>query len=121
MRGALQPDDEPDRALVAIPAGIAFIMTGLDKFEDHWWYDNLAHVCGGISVGTVVHHYTDDVEASLWTFLGIATLWEAFEYLVGERPWDGSMTFDHAMEDTLLDTVMGLVGVWLAARLNHRD
>lgn len=119
-------DKQPqaERALprhAGIPAGIVFIMTGLDKFEDHWWWDNVAHFCGGLSVGTVLHEATDDDTGALAGFLLVTTLWEAFEYSVGERPWDGSMCWDHAMEDTVLDTVMGFLGAYVAVKAGLRE
>lgn len=123
MKGSLNPgeENEPDRFRTLVPAGVVFLMTGIDKFEDHWWYDNVAHLAGGVSVGTAVHNFTGDIKQSLVSFLLIATVWEIFEYLVGERPWDGSMCWDHAMEDTVLDTVMGLIGVYIAAKMGEGD
>lgn len=93
-----------------------------DGYSDHWWWDNLAHVLAGYAVGTALSVVLSDEERVLKAFLVIIGAWEAFEYASGERPWhtdeSGEMVFefDHAMEDTALDTLAGAAGAYLAAR-----
>lgn len=91
-----------------------------DPFDRHWWWDNMTHVLWGVTLGSVF-------EALAWpvllTFLLVTTAWEIYEYGAKERPWhvdeNGDMlwSFDHAAEDTVLDTVMGLAGAYLVLLL----
>lgn len=84
------------------------------RYKEHWWWDNLAHFTAGYAIGSTLSEMTDDRSTVLQAFLAITTGWEIFEYSIDERPWDGSMTWDHAMEDTVLDTYMGLTGAYVA-------
>lgn len=88
------------------------------RYQEHWWWDNLAHLGAGFAIGTELGARTDDRSSVLLGFLGLTTAWELFEFRIDERPWDGSMCWDHAMEDTVLDTVMGLAGAYLATRVS---
>jgi len=93
-----------------------------DGYSDHWWWDNAAHVLGGYAVGTVLSRVCSDERRAMQAFFAVTGVWEAFEYHTDERPWhtdendDMVWTFDHAMEDTALDTVAGAAGAWLAIR-----
>lgn len=88
------------------------------RYEDHWWWDNTAHFLGGYAVGSVLVDRVDDRMTVLKAFLILTTAWECYEYAIDERPWDGSMTWDHAVEDTVLDTYMGLTGAFLATLIH---
>jgi len=85
-----------------------------DPFEVFWWWDNVTHYLFGIILGAVLYHLALPV---LWGFLVVTILWEIFEYRVGERPWhtngngEHKWSRDHAFEDTVLDSLMGLLGV----------
>lgn len=106
----------------AVPADVN---TDYDGYSNHWWWDNVAHFLGGYAVGHVLSRALGNRERVLKAFLVITGAWEAVEYLSRERPWhvdgDGEMhwSFDHAMEDTALDTVMGAAGAYLAATEYH--
>jgi len=87
-----------------------------DPFARHWWWDNLSHFLWGVTFGAIFMAFNWPV---LPTFLAVTTAWEIYEYGAGERPWHtdrhGEMlwSFDHAAEDTLLDTIMGLAGAYV--------
>lgn len=117
------------KALTAA-AGSIVAVTNLyhDGYDQHWWWDNLGHFCGGFVVGMAL---SDDGNESCRYFL-LAVLWELAEYgmnkhegvnpfpdegprSLGHDEWD----FDHQMEDTILDTLMGYYGVKLAQRLKR--
>lgn len=79
-------------------------------YERYFWFDNIAHVLGGVMVGGFL--YDDDARASyvLGATLGVAALWEGFEAVRGVRPWAGEKSYDDAAEDTILDTLLVLFG-----------
>lgn len=104
-----------------IASAIPIAMTAWYRYEEHWWWDNTAHFAGGYAVGDFVSNFTETRKQTLLAFTGVAACWELFEYCIGERPWDGSMCWDHAMEDTLLDTIMGAVGAYYAAKHNDQE
>lgn len=91
-------------------------------YDDHWWWDNVAHFFGGYAVGTALSLVLRDEERVLKAFLVLTGAWEVFEYATHERPWhvdeSGEMLweFDHAMEDTALDTIVGAAGAYVAAK-----
>lgn len=103
--------------LVPVEVDVAY-----DGYDNHWWWDNVAHFFGGYAVGTALSCVFDDRETVLKAFLVVTGAWEVFEYGSRERPWhvdengDMEWSFDHAMEDTALDTVMGLAGAYAATR-----
>lgn len=82
-----------------------------------WWHDNAGHLAAGFGLGALAHlglalGYVGVGGA----FLACALVWEAYEYRYGIRPWDpeDGWCHDHAVEDTLLDTYVGLTGALLA-------
>lgn len=88
--------------------------------DDPWWQDNLGHFIGGAAVGGAAHLALGlGLLESAAAFLAVAAVWETFEYRYNVRPWDGREDWgmDRAIEDTVLDTVVGLAGallvVWL--------
>lgn len=109
-----------------------------DGYSDHWWWDNVAHFLAGYAVGHVLARVFSSLsekrlrfslrcdeganrERVLKAFLLIAGVWETFEYQTGERPWHADesgnyeWSFDHAAEDTTLDTLVGALGAYTAA------
>lgn len=90
-------------------------------YDNHWWWDNVAHFLGGYAVGWVLTHLFGSHRRTVAGFLFVTGGWEVFEYASNERPWhtdeNGEMVWawDHAMEDTMLDTVAGAAGAWCAA------
>jgi len=85
-----------------------------------WWHDNFAHFAGGAVFGVLTHLLLGFGYVGVGvSFLGIAGVWEVYEYTYGIRPWDeeDGWKTDHIVEDTLLDCYVGLTGalllVWL--------
>lgn len=94
-----------------------------DPFDRFWWWDNVSHLLWGVTFGSLFFA----ADMSYWQAVGasliVATIWEVYEYMAGERPWhtnqNGDMfwSIDHAWEDTLLDTYMMITGVFLVSLL----
>lgn len=88
--------------------------------EMRWWEDNLGHGLAGAAIGGLAHALlgTGYVRTGA-LFLVLAAVWEAYEYRYEIRPWDpvDDWTHDRAVEDTLLDTYVGLTGALLAVFL----
>ena len=103
-----------NRLHTAIASTIVIGMHQMYRYPQHWWWDNVCHLTAGYAIGSALIELTDDRTTVVKAFLAITTGWEIFEYMIDERPWDGSMEWDHAMEDTVLDTYMGLTGAYLA-------
>lgn len=84
-----------------------------------WWADNLAHFTCGLLIGILAQLVWNDWLLAAATFLLLTTVWEIFEYTHEVRPWDprDGWSLDRAVEDTLLDTYVGLtgalIGIWL--------
>lgn len=87
------------------------------QVDDAWWYDNLGHAVCGFAIGAAAWA----LHPNMWfvgaAFLACASMWEWFEYAFNIRPWDPreNWSVDRAIEDTLLDTYVGLTGALLAA------
>lgn len=96
-------------------------------YERYWWWDNTTHFLSGFALGLLLPSGREREY-----FLVIATIWEVFEWKLaslklyetfgslpegprslGYEEW----TVDHQVEDTILDTVMGLYGVRVARAL----
>lgn len=96
--------------------------TDYNGYDQHWWWDNVSHYLAGYAIGKFFSVFTDDERKILGGFVITATGWEIFEYLSGERPWhtdengETAWSFDHAAEDTILDTIVGVVGAYIATR-----
>lgn len=85
--------------------------------ELHWWEDNAGHFAAGALIGALTHFLLGFGYLGVGAvFIGLAGVWEAYEYAYGIRPWDEAdgWTFDRAIEDTLLDTYVGLTGALLS-------
>lgn len=83
--------------------------------DDPWWYDNVGHFMGGIVVAGAVSFVWTNPIVLVMAFLMVAGIWELFEYVYNIRPWDEreNWSFDRAVEDTLLDTAIGVLGALL--------
>lgn len=88
-----------------------------------WWMDNLGHFASGIVLGGVLWLLTASWVYTTVGFVTLAIMWETFEYYHNVRPWDererGSWPTDRAIEDTLLDTYIGLTGAQIGAYVLH--
>lgn len=98
---------------------VAFIawmfMAWWRKYRKWWWYDNVAHVLGGFTIGMLAAGgRLPLVRAVGWT-LAATLVWEAYEYARGLFPWKEQLPFDRSIEDTILDTIFALFGAGVAA------
>lgn len=118
-----------NKALGTVALTVGLTMNAMhDGYENHWWWDNVTHFLGGFFLGLVLPKRKERE-----TFLVIATIWECFEWWAASRKicevyetipegcprsmgFDG-WSFDHQVEDTILDTVMGYYGVKVAQKL----
>jgi len=85
------------------------------RYRDWWWYDNVAHLSAGISLGSLVATEGSSLLQDLLAVAGLSASWELAEYLSGTYPW-GDLPDRAAAEETLLDTVLVLLGAYIAAR-----
>lgn len=116
------------RIVATIAVAVVLSMNvGHEGYETHWWWDNVAHFFSGFIIGYLA---PDGRERKFyWTLVPI---WEAFEWKLatmklyelhdaipegprsmGYEEWD----FDHQVEDTILDSIMGDYGVRTAVRM----
>lgn len=81
--------------------------------DDPWWKDNSAHFLSGAVIATVAVPLMNSAVTVFGVYLALAAIWEAYEYKYNIRPWDEreDWSLDRAIEDTLLDTIMGGAGV----------
>lgn len=98
-------------------------------YEKYWWWDNISHLVSGFLLGMLL---PEGKERQYYYV--IAAFWEAFEWklasmklyelheLIPEGPrsmgYEG-WTLDHQIEDTILDTIMGDLGVKSAQKLKR--
>lgn len=119
------------RKLLATVATVVVLFLNInhDGYEKYWWWDNVGHFLSGFALGMVL---PDGKERQ--HYLMLAAVWEAFEWKLatlklyelhdnipegprsmGYEGWD----FDHQVEDTILDTIMGYYGVKAAQKLKR--
>lgn len=116
---------------MAVGAAMIVLAMNLNHrgYERYWWWDNVGHFLSGFTVGLVAPHGYEK-----HTYLTLVPLWEAFEWKLAtmklyelhdsipEGPrslgYEG-WCFDHQVEDTILDTIMGYYGVRLARLLKR--
>lgn len=85
-----------------------------------WWADNSAHFVAGAIIGAIAHYGLGlGLVATGTAFLTCALVWEWYECAYNVRPWDEreDWSTDRAVEDTLLDTYVGLSGALLVVLL----
>lgn len=110
---------------------VASVVVGMtvahDGHEKHWYWDNINHFLGGFALGLLLPEGKER-----HSYYAIAAVWEAFEWKLatmklyekhdliprgprsmGFEDW----SFDHQIEDTILDTLMGDLGVRVARRI----
>lgn len=95
--------------------GIALWLHLWGRYRSWWWYDNVAHLSAGISLGSLYSAAGTDRTQTLLATVGVTVAWEIVEYLHGAYPWGEDDLPDRAAaEDTLLDSILVMLGVWLA-------
>jgi hypothetical protein len=103
-------------ALGGLAGLIAALLGAWGKYRSWWWYDNVAHLVAGVSLGSLVAAEDSSLAQDLAIVLGIAVCWEGFECAREIRPWAGETSDDVAAEDTLLDTLLVMLGAAFGAR-----
>jgi hypothetical protein len=86
------------------------------RYKDWWWYDNLAHLAAGISLGGLIASEDSPLGQDLLLVGALTALWEAAEYVTGTYPW-GELPDRAAAEETLLDSLLVAIGAAVAAGL----
>lgn len=86
------------------------------RYADWWWYDNLAHLLGGLALGSLVGRSDTAIGQDLAIVGCLTAGWEAFEYRKGVYPWDGTLPKRAVGEDTVLDTLLVAIGAYAGAR-----
>lgn len=101
------------------------IVLGLARWGAYaawWWYDNLAHLLGGLALGSLVASRQSPLGQDLAIVLSLSLIWEVFEYRERVFPWGETPDETRdvpdaaAAEDTLLDTILVTFGAYLGAR-----
>lgn len=99
---------------------VAVLNTYHTGYEKYWWWDNIAHFSSGLVLGILLptgkerHCYAGLVVA--WEYveyrLAKAKLYERYPVPEGPRAMGfEKWSFDHQVEDTILDTLMGYYGI----------
>lgn len=104
--------------IAAITGATVAIMHVAYRYPNHWWYDNVAHLLGGVCMGALL---PGDRDATARRFLAVATIWEAYEWASGEprSMGDPEWPMDRKVEDTILDTIVGMVGAYIGGKLTE--
>lgn len=102
-------------ALAVLAGAFAGALHVWGRYRDWWWYDNLAHACAGLALGSAIGTTDSDRGQDMAFVALLTTAWEAFEHWHGVRPWAGGKTSDSAAEDTVLDTILVLACAWLGS------
>lgn len=100
-----RPSQERVLGFLTLVIAITFHVAG--KYRDWWWYDNVAHLSAGITIGSTLSTDASTTGQDIAVGTAISLLWEFSEYMADVRPWDDSIDpdSDWAAEDTVLDTV----------------
>jgi len=107
------------RLLTAVAGVCTVILHVLGRYRHYWWWDNAAHFGAGVTIGGLITTDESSTVRDVGVFLGVAFLWELFEWCHGVWPWMSGSS-DRAIEDTLLDTLVGAIGAWLASEVPNR-
>ncbi|MFT4881274.1 MAG: hypothetical protein ACI9CA_001691 [Natronomonas sp.] len=107
--------------ILALTLTVALDLCG--KYRDWWWYDNVAHLSAGVAFGSLLSTDESTTGQDLGVAVGLSVLWELGEYIADVRPWNDAheREGDWAAEDTVLDTLLVLLGTWWAAGEGRRS
>lgn len=109
--------------------GVAILSLKHDGHERHWWWDNLNHFLGGFILGMILPRNEPR------RVVVVSVIWEGLEYVMAETKFNEAIglfpsgpralgydewSFDHQVEDCVLDTVMAHEGAELAQKLKQR-
>ena len=106
-------------AIAVLAGSILLAMNQLGWYRRWWWYDNVAHLLGGLAIGAFLESEDSTIGVNLTLTLLLALAWELLEYHEGVYPWDGSLEQRAAAEDTVLDTVLVAGAAYAVARANR--
>lgn len=103
--------------LLGIIAGLYSLGMGvLGYYQRWWWYDNLAHLLAGISLGGLLTSEDNPGIIDMGIVLTIAIAWELFEHRLSVFPWKKGVPKDYQKEDTLLDIILVMLGAAIPIR-----
>ncbi len=107
--------------ILALVLTVALELCG--KYRDWWWYDNVAHLGAGVAFGSLLPTDESTIGQDLGVAVVLSVLWELGEYIFDVRPWNDAheREGDWAAEDTVLDTLLVLLGTWWAAGERQRS
>jgi hypothetical protein len=118
---AVRPPQECVLGTLAGAVTLALELCG--KYRDWWWYDNVAHLSAGVAFGSLLSTDNSTIGQDIGVGVALSVLWELGEYVTDVRPWDDSVDpdSDWPAEDTVLDTLLVLLGTWWASRERRRQ
>jgi hypothetical protein len=85
------------------------------RYKSWPWYDNLAHLSAGLSLGSLAATDDSPLGQDLAIVAGLTLVWEVAEYITGTYPW-GELPDRASAEETLLDSLLVLLGAAAAAK-----
>lgn len=105
-------------ALVASCLTLVLHETGLllSLYWQCWWFDLVVHFLGGLAIGFFAHYFLQKKYHAVYAALAVALCWELFEVGIVQIPVAGASYFI----DTILDVIIGMVGVFGARYVVHR-
>jgi hypothetical protein len=109
-----------NRLLGALYGALALGLHLWGRYTSWWWYDNVAHCAAGLSLGSLVADADSPLGQDLAFVAGLTLVWEVLEFVTSTYPWDGNLPDRAAAEETLLDTLLVLLGALLGARWAKR-
>ena len=100
-------------AIGLLYGGLTLGLAVWKRYRDWWWYDNLAHLAGGVALAGLIRS-EESTKAEDWLLVGGLTLaWEVVEFWHDTYPWDGTLPKRAAAEDTALDSLLVALGAYL--------
>jgi hypothetical protein len=86
------------------------VMGYLAWYGRYWWWDNLAHLLAGVSLGGFATAHPFPVVRPLVVAAVAVLIWESFEFAWGIWPWVEHTGLAKKWNDTLLDSYLVLNG-----------
>lgn len=102
--------------------GLALALHVWGRYRDWWWFDNLAHLSAGLSLGSLVAGDDSPVGQDLALVAGVTLAWELGEFVTDTYPWsEGGLPDRAAAEETLLDSLLVAIGALAGAKWAKRE
>lgn len=103
--------------LLGVLFGLLAVVLGYwGRYKSWFWYDNLAHLSAGLSLGAFASSKNSKPEQDVLIVLAINIMWELHEYQADIYPWDESVPKEVAAEDTILDTLLVIGAAYYASK-----